>query len=218
VNTDHHFDHVMGNAFLSPNIIYHNAAAESLEYLRNKELLRKIINGVFPDQMEELEPELDELEIPSAHISFDNRLFLDMGDATIDLEFVGGHSPGTILIHCPEERAVFTGDNVEGLFPYFGQADFKSWKAALKKMLSMEIDLVVPGHGPVGGMEMIETYDAFFTDLENEVRDFDASGIAVEQMADKSRTIHTFPIEPAMAPWIKVQYRDAAKAVLSAFK
>jgi len=216
INTDHHFDHVMGNEFLSRNIICHDSAAKGLELTRDKDLLRPIIKGVFPDLMSTLEPEIDGLEVPAPLFSFESALTLDMGDATIMMEFVGGHSPGTIMIYCPEEKAVFTGDNVEGQFPFFGQAHMKSWKAALKKMLSMDIDLVSPGHGPVGGKEMIEVYDTFFENLETEIQAFQSAGIEIDQMAEKSEVINTFPKEPTMVPWIKAQYKEAAKAVLNA--
>jgi glyoxylase-like metal-dependent hydrolase (beta-lactamase superfamily II) len=145
---------------------------------------------------------------------------LDMGDATIILEFVGGHSPGTILTYLVEDKAVFTGDNVEAQFPYFGQARFKDWKETLWKILSMDIDVVVPGHGPVGGIEMVEKYSSFFEKLEEEVRDFDAKALAIEEMAEKSDIIYFFPEdeisrEDLHQSWRGDQYRAAARAILA---
>lgn len=215
INTDHHFDHVMGNEFLSPNIICHDTAARGLEFTRNKDFLRRLIKNIFPDQMAELEPEIDDLVVPPPLFSFDQSLTLDMGDVTLVLEFMGGHSPGTIMIYCPEEKALFTGDNVEGQFPAFVEAHMTSWNTALKKMLAMEIDLVAPGHGLVGGKEMIEVYVSFFQNLEAEIRSFAADGLEIDQMAEQSEVIYTFPMEPAAEPWIKGEYKAAAKAVLT---
>ena len=43
INTDHHFDHVMGNEFLTDNIICHNTAVRGIRYIRNKQVLKDII-------------------------------------------------------------------------------------------------------------------------------------------------------------------------------
>lgn len=221
INTDNHYDHVMGNAFLTQNVICHMTAAKEMDYLRNKPLLKEVIQLAFPEVIPAYESDIDQLDIVSPHITFDRELTLDMGDATIFLEFAGGHSPGTILIYLVEDKVLFTGDNVEGQLPFFGQAQYNQWKDTLKKMLSMDIDVVVPGHGPVAGIEMVETYYTFFRELEKEVEDFHARGLSIEEMAEKSKAIRFFPIED-IAPedvagsWIGDQYRFAAKAILMA--
>ena len=219
INTDHHYDHIMGNAFLPGKVIIHATAARGLDYLRNKPVLKEVIKEAFPDVLPKYESDIDRLDIVSPHITFETRLALDMDDATIVLEFVGGHSPATIMIYLAEEKVLFTGDNVEGQFPYFGQAHFGAWKKALEKMLSMDIDLVVPGHGPVGGKEMVETYLTFFQELEAEVRDFQDQGLTIDEMALQSKAISFFPIEEIAAQdlagsWTGAQYKSAAKAVL----
>jgi len=220
INTDNHYDHVMGNAFLSPNIIWHAAALKDSGYLHNKAMLKEVIQLAFPDVIPVHEADIDRLEIPAPHITFDSSLTLDMGDATILLEFAGGHSPGTIFICLVEDRILFTGDNVEAQIPFFGQADYGQWKGALKRMLSMDIDVVVPGHGPVSDMKMVETYYGFFIALEDEVKAFHAKGMPIEEMAESSKTIHFFPIadiapEEIPRSWIGDQYRSAAGAVLA---
>jgi cyclase len=219
INTDHHFDHVMGNEFLTDNIICHTTAVRGIKYIRNKQALKDIIRPTHPEISGSLEAEIDALRIPLPLIAFDSRLILDMGDATFHLEYVGGHSPATILIHLPEEKAVFTGDNVEGQFPYFGQGRFYQWKEILHKILAMDVDLVVPGHGPVGGKEMVQTYIDFFEKLEEEVSGYHSKGMSVDEMAKQSGLIGFFPREdPAEAllkePWLREQYKFAAKQVL----
>jgi len=86
-------------------------------------------------------------------------------------------------------------------------------------MLSMDIDLVVPGHGPVGGKEMVEKYFTFFEELEFEVRKFQSQGLTMDEMAIKTEMINFFPIEETETPdqreaWLRRQYQLAAEAVL----
>lgn len=223
INTDHHFDHVMGNAVLTENVICHSTAAKGISFLGNKQALKKIIQGAFPDVLADIESDIDNLNIVSPLITFDKNLALDMGDATIMLEFVGGHSPGTILIYLKEDQAVFTGDTVEAQFPYFGQAHFGAWKETLRKILSMDVEVVVPGHGPVGGKEVVEKYASFFQNLEEEVRDFELKGLTIEQMAEESRVINFFPDDEIAKQglaqsWIGEQYKSAARVILAEYK
>ena len=49
INTDHHYDHVMGNCFLTPNVICHTRAAKGMDYLKNKQALKQVIKDAFPD-------------------------------------------------------------------------------------------------------------------------------------------------------------------------
>lgn len=221
INTDHHYDHVLGNSFLTPNVICHSRAARGLEYMRNKEVLKDIIKDAFPDILPKYESYLDRVDLVRPHIIFDKGLTLDMGDATILLEFVGGHSPATIMIYLAEDKVLFAGDNVEGQFPFFGQSHFGKWKEALKKMLALDIDRVVPGHGEVGGKEMVEKYVAFFEELEFEVGAFYTKGLTIEEMALQSKTIGFFPTDQTedrdqtqALSWVRRQYQLAAEAVL----
>jgi cyclase len=220
INTDHHFDHVLGNAFTTERVICHERAARGIEFLKDRENLMKIIDGTFPGSGNLFAADIGAREIPSAHLTFKEVLTIHMGDATFLLEFAGGHSPGTILIYVPEYRALFTGDNVEVQFPYFGESRFSIWVEVLKKFLTMDIDLIVPGHGAVGGKELIENYLSFFRHMEEEVKAFRSEGLTIDQMIKKSKMIDYFPVnesEQDALPrsWIELQYRAASEQILA---
>jgi glyoxylase-like metal-dependent hydrolase (beta-lactamase superfamily II) len=217
--TDHHYDHVMGFPFLTDRVICHTTAARGFRFLNDKEALKNTIRATFPQEAREIEEELANITFSSPLLSFDRRLVLDMGDATFHLEFVGGHSPGTILIYLPEERTLFTGDNVETQFPYFGQCRFSAWREGLHKMKTLDVERVVPGHGYVGGPELIDDYIAFFKDLEEEVKRFHQQGLTADEMANKSATLHRFPTLEAggagqARAWLAGQYKLAVDAIL----
>jgi len=221
INTDHHFDHIMGNSFLTDRVVCHSAAARGMKFFRDKkEELKKAVQGTFPRVLRDFEAEIDALEITSPHITFQKKLTLYLDDITLLLEFVGGHSPATILIHLPEDRLVFTGDNVETQFPFFLQGRFHAWKEVLQKIFSMDIELVVPGHGPVGGKELIEKYLTFFQNMEEEVKDFGLKGFTIEQMIGRSGMIDFFKDSGTAdgglpRSWLEAQYRSAAKQILN---
>ena len=221
ISTDHHFDHVMGNAFLTERVVCHSTAARGIKFLRNKEALKQMVRNSFPDIVEGMEADIERLDIIDPMITFKDNLMLNMGDVNIKIEFVGGHSPGTVLIHLVEDKVVFTGDNVEEYFPYIGQGQIKKWLSILVKMLEMDVDTFVPGHGAVGGKKMVENYISFFRNLEIEVHDFNKTNIAVNAMAQKTKLVDYFPfpqLEPAKVlyrrEWNREQYVIAAKQIL----
>jgi len=224
ISTDHHFDHIMGNAFLTDRVISHATAARGIGYLgRNREDMKQMVRKSFPDIIDGLDEEIDRLDVTLPMITFTDNLTLQMGDATIKIHFVGGHSPGTVLIHLVEDRVIFTGDNVETYFPFLGQVHISSWLKALKKMAEMDIDTVVPGHGLVGGKEMVEKYISFIRDLEEEVAHFRKSALHVEAMAQHTKLIDYFPYPEHEPDKVlrrresnREQYAMAARHILAA--
>lgn len=68
-----------------------------------------------------------------------------------------GHSPGSVAIHVPAVRAVFVGDGlttrdvltgVEGPQPAPFTDDQDAASASLEKLAGLDVDWVIPGHGP----------------------------------------------------------------------
>ena len=52
-------------------------------------------------------------------------------------------------MHVPARRVLFAGDHVfRGGVPFVGQADSRSWIAALDRLLAFDPAVMPPGHGP----------------------------------------------------------------------
>jgi len=90
-----------------------------------------------------------ELALPTR--TFDGRLDLEVGGRLVTLIEVGpAHTRGDTLVHVPDARMVFTGDILfVGGTPIVWAGPLSNWIAACDRMLGMEVDTVVPGHGPV---------------------------------------------------------------------
>lgn len=81
-----------------------------------------------------------------------------------------GHSPGSVAIHTPVARAVFVGDalttrhvltGVDGPQPAPFTDDQTRASVSLQKLTGLDVDWVIPGHGPVwtqGISRLIEVY------------------------------------------------------------
>ncbi|MEO5725087.1 MAG: MBL fold metallo-hydrolase [Ilumatobacteraceae bacterium] len=98
--------------------------------------------------------------------TFDGRLDVDVGGRLIELIEVGpAHTAGDTIAYVPEARTVFTGDILFiGGTPIVWAGPLSNWVAACDLMLGLDIDTVVPGHGPVtdkAGIGEVRDYLAF---------------------------------------------------------
>lgn len=66
-----------------------------------------------------------------------------------------GHDPHTVILHCPEHRLLISADalweNGFGvIFPELqGESGFAEQQAVLDLIASLDVDVVIPGHGPM---------------------------------------------------------------------
>lgn len=83
--------------------------------------------------------------------TFDGQLDLHVGDKPVHLIEVGpAHTRGDVLVHSPVDRTVFTGDIlfIEGT-PIMWQGPVANWIKACRLIEAMDVDHIVPGHGPI---------------------------------------------------------------------
>lgn len=105
-----------------------------------------------------------------------------MGGMTFQLiDVSGAHSDDDIMMYVQDEGVLFAGDlYFTGRIPFVGDADSKTWLAALDSMLDVNPKIVIPGHGasstkPQEDMELTRRYLLFMREK---------MGAAVEEMTD----------------------------------
>jgi glyoxylase-like metal-dependent hydrolase (beta-lactamase superfamily II) len=117
--------------------------------------------------------------------TFSGELELKVGDKPVRLIEVGpAHTKGDVLVHLPDDRKVFTGDIlfIDGT-PIMWAGPVANWIAACDRIMAMDADVIVPGHGPItdkAGVRRVQDYLAF-CDREARKR-FDA-GLSVRDAA-----------------------------------
>jgi glyoxylase-like metal-dependent hydrolase (beta-lactamase superfamily II) len=156
VNTDHHPDHTIGNAWLPGRVVAHERTrARLVSEAPTKAYLRDLLGVIDPEAV----PLLDTYEVRLPEIVFSDTLTLHLGEVELRLIHRPGHTANTIIAHCPQEGVVFTGDNVcEAGLPSFQDATVRDFFDALDAVEELDFDVLVPGHGEVGGREIIERY------------------------------------------------------------
>lgn len=89
---------------------------------------------------------------------YSGEMSLDLGEREVILRETPAHTRGDQLIYLPAERLVFTGDLAEPrFFPIMPDADSSGdrWIEVLRSFEALEPGIVVPGHGAVGGTEIL---------------------------------------------------------------
>ncbi|MFX1319831.1 MAG: MBL fold metallo-hydrolase [Promethearchaeota archaeon] len=115
-----------------------------------------------------LSQQLENLRIISPTRTFLDTLYL--GDNhEIEIRHTGGHTAGHSVIHFIPERILFAGDLVFcQQYPYAGDStnNPQAWIQVLEEILEMDIETIVPGHGPLCNKAEIRLHLAYFKALE----------------------------------------------------
>ena len=196
IYTHQHFDHVMGSAFLNKRTIAYQGAISGIKYLETN--LAKELTLLYPDLYQEKKEIFNNLEIVLPQITFSSELRLHMGDRTLELTFTGGHSSASIMIYVPEDRVLFTGDNVTtGQFPATANCRFRPWIEMLRRIEEMEIDTIVPGHGDICGKEATRNIRSYFEAMRDQVRSLLDIGATSEEVLQRIDLTDCLPVAPS---------------------
>ena len=119
--------------------------------------------------------------------TFEGELSLRVDGTEVRLIEVGpAHTRGDVLVHVPSRRVVFTGDILfVGGHPIVWTGPVRNWVAALDRILAMDVDTVVPGHGPVVDKNAVSEEREYLLWVERQAHvRFDAGLSAIDAARD----------------------------------
>jgi glyoxylase-like metal-dependent hydrolase (beta-lactamase superfamily II) len=94
-----------------------------------------------------------------------------------------GHTESDLFMYLPEEGILFAGDLVFNKFhPYLGNGYPEEWKSKLTEMESMKIQVVIPGHGDLGGKEMIKSTREYIEGMEGIAEEMKFKGNSIDDI------------------------------------
>jgi len=194
VNNEPHFDHISGDYFFGGVLVTQDGT---------REVISKAPVAPLIDMLKRQAPE--SLPLPADYhfrlpdITFSHQLTIHLGDHTFKMMHLPGHSPSQMAVYVPEEKVVFTSDNVVNPGPpYLHQALPYQWLDSLEVISKLEADIVVPGHGKGADKSYLPTMSATIRNWITTVSAAMAQGLSVEE-AQKQLTLETlfpgFPID-----------------------
>ena len=162
VNTHHNGDHCWGNQlFAGAEIIGHRLCAASfgMERPTAMQAIKDLAASSDP-ALASFARALDSFDFSGIELTppttlFDDRMVLDLDGLRLELLYVGpAHTAGDVVAFLPAERVLFTGDILFRLCTPIGWAGtFDNWTAALDRLAELDPAVIVPGHGPLCGVE-----------------------------------------------------------------
>lgn len=144
IDGEPHPDHISGNCWFGGTLIAHEGTRRTIMDAKPEEMIN-MLKRMAPDQLP-LDPAF-KYRLPDITIS--QSLTLYLGSHTFQLICLPGHTPYQVAVYVPEERVVFTSDNVVEEFPLFFQSVPYGWLDSLKQLQKLDIDKIIPGHGKV---------------------------------------------------------------------
>ncbi len=203
INTEHHVDHIFGNYYFkgAGTVIHHQGVADN--FMVPTPLLDPFDYAAEAIPMNDPEgaamfPERDMyFQDPNrAKITFTGDVVLNVGDHTFNLLWTPGHTPGQLAVHVPEERVVFTGDTVfSDVQTWVMASDVDQWIEALNTISRLDVDHVVPGHGPVTDLRYLQTQKAVLLEWKSMVASAIAKGWTREETIERCHMRDRYPVD-----------------------
>ena len=255
INTHEDADHVWGNQlFEGAEIIAHRTAAERMKHVadpKETQQLLKAANGFLSSLvLKVLHPgalaiarqllqdyDFDGIKLVLPTTVFEERHVLDLDGTEVHLIFVGPcHQAGDTIVHVPKERVVFAGDVLFRLCTPMGwTGTYEKWLKILDLIIALDPEVIVPGHGPLCGLEGAMEMKAYLEHVRAESRRFFDQGVSALEASTRidlgpygtwrapariylnvERAYREFRNEPQDKPWDSAKSFDSIYQVAKA--
>lgn len=140
INTHYHADHTQGT-YLFPE-------AQIVSHALCRQLLDTVGRSGLAEAQTQI-PELEEVQIVLPELVFkEGVLNLYLGGKTVQLHHMPGHSLDLVGVYVTNNQILFASDNSMPV-PTIFDGSHKTLTASMQKMLDLEPDTIVQGHGEV---------------------------------------------------------------------
>jgi glyoxylase-like metal-dependent hydrolase (beta-lactamase superfamily II) len=208
-DTHHHGDHSYGNA------VWTEAGATTLAYQGVAEEMRRYEPARWQQTAKQRKDVADmhrsSVEPPMQ--TFHDKLFvLDDGSRRVEFHFFGwAHTRGDGFVYLPKEQILCTGDAVvNGPYNYTADGNIGNWPEVVRAAQKLKVKTVLPGHGGLGGPEVMAGQAQFMVELRKAVQSAVDQGKKPEDLAD-------LQLPDSVKNWVgdglKTQAKDAYEEI-----
>lgn len=174
INTHYHTDHTHGNpAFARGTRVV--STEKTLDYLRvlDADYWEGGAAGTLPNE------------------TFRNEHRMEIGGKTLRLVHPGrGHTDGDLVVLFVEDKVLHTGDLFfNGRYPNIdleAGGSVAEWVATIDRVLELDFDRVIPGHGPVTDREGLRAFQDFMRELAGVGSEAVREGWSLEETQEKA--------------------------------
>jgi cyclase len=219
INTEHHVDHIFGNYYFkgAGTVVQHQGVYDLfMVVLPNIDPFAYGMEAIPTDDPEgaAIAPDRETYfrDPNKGTVVFSGNLTLHVGDHTFHLIHTPGHTRGQIAVHVPEERVVFTGDTIfNEVQTWLMESDVPQWLRALEQVRALDVDHVLPGHGPVTTTDYVATQRSVLLDWTTAVADAIAKGWSREETIARVNFADRYPVDIGQGYMMEhIQTKNAA--------
>lgn len=221
VNTHSNGDHCNGNSLLPDADIVSSVAAREGMQKESPQMMAQLLKqapmmGAVGKYFVEAFGTYDfanvEQRLPTK--TFTGELKVGVGKKDVQLIEVGpAHTEGDVLVYSPNDKVVFTGDIlfIDG-HPIMWAGPTANWLKACDKIISMDVEIVVPGHGPITDKKGVKEIKAYFEYLYGEAKTRFDKGMPIVEAALDIAAAHKYDwtISERLAVNVATMYREFA--------
>lgn len=121
-----------------------NAKGEPMSGAERKALADSI--GVYRIYL----PELERAVLRPPVVTVRDRMTIHLGAREVQLLHLGrGNTRGDLVVYLPAEKVVALGDLLVYPIPFAYESFIGDWSQTMQRVLALEADIILPGHGPV---------------------------------------------------------------------
>ena len=126
---------------------------------------------------------LSDLKISAPFVVLDQYMSIRDDSMEVRIQFLGpGHTDNDTILFIPAKKIIFCGDLFFNIsIPNVQDAKILQWMETLEKMLELDADRFIPGHGPAGDRQDVLRFLAYLQDLRTLVEPFVIHGDSIEQ-------------------------------------
>ncbi len=217
-NTHHHGDHLYGNG------VWARQGAVAIAHTGVINELHRVETGFYENKpgrwenMAKKRADLREHTLLPPTITFTDKLIIEDKTRRVELQHLGvGHTIGDGIAWLANEKILFAGDSCQhGPYNLLRDADVRSWIATLDKMHSLQPEILVSGHGPLGNSNTPTNQQAYFKLLYEWVRQKKTENASSDELKkqlpelrsliQRNENIKTYLIpEPEVAPGFSLE-------------
>lgn len=193
LNTHANGDHCYGNQLVADARI-----------IASERTAQEMLTGIQPEQFAQLVKQAPALGQVGAFVqyafgafdfenitltppkeTFSGEMTVQVGSKTVQFVEVGpAHTQGDTLVYIPSDKVVFTGDILFiGGHPIVWAGPVGNWLRACDRILAMDVETIVPGHGPITDKQGVIEIKNYFEYIYQEARKRYEAGMPAEEAA-----------------------------------
>jgi glyoxylase-like metal-dependent hydrolase (beta-lactamase superfamily II) len=179
VNTHHHIDHSGGNfLFREAEIISHTYCREEIERTG-------MPVEFFQKRIPRFATEFPKLQLAVPEVTFEDRMVFYQAGREVELRHLGpAHTFGDAFVYLPKDKVLFAGDLAfYYVTPLAFQGHVGNWIKVADRILEMDVETIVPGHGPIGSKKELREMRTYLTLIRREAKKRFDAGMTAEQAA-----------------------------------